>query len=256
MNIINCKICEKSAKYIGKVDFNKSGNDFFEGRRLFPISKENVSYHRCTSCGFMFSTFLDDWCDESFKKNIYNCEYIKADPPFEYERPKYNSEIVSQYFNDFKENFSILDYGSGSKKLEKFITEKGFKCSSYDPFYNKGSPKDGSLYDLVLCFEVIEHATNQSKIFNDILSFLEQDGILLFSTLLQPDDITKINVNWHYVCPRNGHVSFHTKDSLKIILNRFGYKYQSINEEYHVAYKNKLKYIFPIETINKYRNYS
>ena len=252
--IAQCKICNKQASYIGKVDFNKSGNDHFEGKRLFSPSSTYITYYRCNSCGFMFSKDFNNWKNCDFKEKIYNSEYIKADPPFEFERPEYNSKIVYDYFSKGKENISLLDFGSGNSKFIYILNKLGFNCKGYDPFYEKLPLRKDEKFDIITCFEVVEHATEQYELFDQIFYHLKSDGVLLFSTLLQPDNIEDIGVNWWYVCPRNGHISFHTPKSLDITLKKYGYLLTCITNEYHVAYKNKLTYALDKEIIENHRN--
>jgi len=57
----------------------------------------------------------------------------------------------------------------------------------------------------------------------------------LFSTLLQPDDMDKIGMRWWYIGPRNGHISLHSKKSLKLLWERYGCVVESVDEDVHMA---------------------
>jgi hypothetical protein len=58
---------------------------------------------------------------------------------------------------------------------------------------------------------------------------------VVFSTLLQPDDMAKIGMTWWYIGPRNGHISLHSKKSLQLLWERFGCVVESVNEDVHMA---------------------
>lgn len=63
-------------------------------------------------------------------------------------------------------NGSILDYGCGKGADVKYLSEKGYTTSSYDPHW-KPDDLGGSKYDTVLCtfvFNVIEKPDEESLI--------------------------------------------------------------------------------------------
>lgn len=186
---LNCKVCSKESVFFGEVDFNKSGNDYFIGKRTFPKSNELVAYYRCTNCGYLFTDFFDNWKSEDYREKIYNDEYIRADPPFETERPLKLFEILDEILDETFKKKSILDYGGGAGKLVDLLQDAGYVNSeNYDPFYHQNRLKRKK-YDVITCFEVIEHVPNQQEFWSDIFSLLKKNGIIIFTTLVQPDDI-------------------------------------------------------------------
>ncbi len=96
----------------------------------------------------------------------------------------------------------------------------GFHVEDYDPFSNPARPV--GRFDLVTCFEVIEHSTAPAETVADMDSFLAEGGAILFSQPLQPANIEEIRASWWYIGPRNGHVSIYTADALATLAARCG----------------------------------
>jgi 2-polyprenyl-3-methyl-5-hydroxy-6-metoxy-1,4-benzoquinol methylase len=84
----------------------------------------------------------------------------------------------------------------------------------------------------VTAFEVVEHVPDQSELFGALKSLCRPSGMLIFSTSLKPKTISG---DWWYTSARNGHVSFHTAESLKRIMDKFGLAGVSLSNETHVA---------------------
>jgi 2-polyprenyl-3-methyl-5-hydroxy-6-metoxy-1,4-benzoquinol methylase len=231
---MQCSICTTKMDSFGNVDFNRSGNDKFEGKRLFPVSTEMVHYQRCPECGFIGSTFFAAWTSKDYTERIYNAEYHLADPPYEDDRPRALSRYLINTLQD--RDISFLDYGAGNGKLVNLLRDAGFThVDAYDPFGTaQGSPPQGQSYDIITSIEVIEHVIDQQDLFEQILSLVKPGGLFLFSTLIQPVDIKEVGSEWWYICPRNGHTSFHTDTSLGYILANHGFRLHSLSEEMHI----------------------
>ena len=71
----------------------------------------------------------------------------------------------------------------------------------------------------------------------DIASFLADDGMVLFSTLVQPTDFDRHGMAWWYIGPRNGHVTLHSHFSLRRLWGRLGLQVHSFNDNVHAAYR-------------------
>ena len=205
-----CKVCRGAARLFDVVDFNKTCNA--ETPYPFGLAGIEVPYFRCHSCGFAFTEFFDDWSAEDFSRFVYNADYVKADPDYVGERSRNLAAPLADLLMGHGE-LSILDYGSGSGVLAKELAALGYrKVTSYDPFSHPRRPD--SNFDLITCFEVIEHSTMPWQIMTDIASLLKPDGAMLCGTCLQPANINEIRANWWYMSPRNGHVSIYTPDAL------------------------------------------
>lgn len=214
-------------------DFNKNC-EAFKSNPL-PLCGIPIYYHRCGRCGFIFTTAFDEFTNEDFLATIYNAEYLLVDPEFADRRPRGNAALLNSVFTEHK-NISILDYGGGNGRLAALLRSNGFSSvDAYDPFITEFSVRPKKRYDCVVCFEVVEHSNRPLETFSDMDSFLEADGLLLFSTLLQPADIDQAGVGWWYIAPRNGHVSIFSAAALAAALSPVGLHLGVFNAGMHAA---------------------
>jgi hypothetical protein len=131
-----CSICDTGAGTVpvGVADFNKSGNDFFQGQRMFAERGNDVPYYRCQGCGFMFTDFFRAWPAEQFVERIYNGEYLLADPPFADQRPRKMAKFVADVLGSDFRTCAFTDYGGGNGAFARQLHQHGFShCRTYDP---------------------------------------------------------------------------------------------------------------------------
>jgi 2-polyprenyl-6-hydroxyphenyl methylase/3-demethylubiquinone-9 3-methyltransferase len=233
-----CKCCGGHAIPYGVVDFHKN----CETRRQMKIEISGIPiyYHRCVRCGFLFTTAFDHFTAQDFQSHIYNDEYAMIDPDYKETRPRLNAGLLSNLFQLAKPK-RILDYGGGEGTLAEMLQTVGFPpVVTYDPFVPKHSAKPSGKFDCVLCFEVVEHATDPAGLFSDIADVLDQPGIIFFSTLVQPEDIERQGLAWWYAAPRNAHISLHTKPSLAQLGHKLGFQLGSFSESYHVFFREEV----------------
>jgi 2-polyprenyl-6-hydroxyphenyl methylase/3-demethylubiquinone-9 3-methyltransferase len=129
----------------------------------------------------------------------------------------------------------VLDYGGGSGLLAAKLRDQGFDAATYDPFSDHNQLPDGK-FDLITCFEVMEHVPFPKETVAAICGLLKEGGAILFSTLVQPAEFAQIGLNWWYAGPRNGHVSLYSSAALGLLFQEHGLKVGSFNEGFHIAY--------------------
>ena len=235
-----CKICQGPSPLFGVVDFHKSCMEG-QGKRL-SLSGVPVYYRRCEQCGFLDTEFFDRWSEAAFAQHLYNADYLEVDPDARELRPAGNARLVAESFAGARDSISILDYGGGSGRLAELLRERGFTAETYDPFFQH-CQKPRQRFDLITSFEVMEHAPDPPGILASIASLLKtrerdgEDGLLLFSTLLQPEDMQQIGVNWWYAAPRNGHCSLYTANALVRLFASVGMQVASSSPALHLAYR-------------------
>jgi len=233
-NPVACLICGDQSFLCGVVDFHKS---CLEQRGLkLNFLGIPVYYRRCAGCGFIFCDTFKDWSPDEFRSHIYNADYKIVDPDYDSVRPAANADLLRELFQRRLGSLRLVDYGGGNGRLAALLREIGCYAESYDPF----SPDDVRPLkkgDIVTAFEVIEHAIKPQETLLDILSLLNENGIIIFSTVVQPNNIDQIMLNWWYVGPRNGHVSIFSRDSLHILFKNYGLNVASISDGLHFAFK-------------------
>ena len=230
----NCKICSGPSPLFGVIDFHKSCIEA-QGRRFAP-SGYPVYYRRCSVCSFAFTTAFDTWTYADFHQQIYNEDYIKVDPNFVEVRPTTNAQVMADTFQGSRTSIHILDYGGGSGLTADLLRRQGFSAKTYDPF-SEFNEIPTERFDLISCFEVMEHVPSPRETVARMISLLMETGAILFSTLVQPAEFDTIGLNWWYAGPRNGHVSLYSELSLELLFQPYGMRVRSFSEGVHMAYR-------------------
>ena len=230
-----CKCGGASALPFGMVDFHK--NCASGAPAVLPPAGIPIAYYRCWECGFLFTTAFDRFTPDDFRRFIYNDEYRLVDPDFETARSERTAAIVDALFPKSR-TARILDYGGGNGALAQELRSKGYgHVDTYDPHVPPYATRPQGCYDLILAFEVMEHTARPKRTFQDMDRFLAEEGLILFSTLLQPLDIAVLRTDWWYLAPRNGHISLYSQKSLRKLLKPLGLQLVSINEGVHLLYR-------------------
>jgi 2-polyprenyl-6-hydroxyphenyl methylase/3-demethylubiquinone-9 3-methyltransferase len=108
---------------------------------------------------------------------------------------------------------------------------------TYDPFVPEHAQAPSGRFDLVTCFETLEHMPDPLAGIGAIAAKLAEPGLVLFSTLLQPPDFDRQGLHWWYVGPRNGHISLFSRDALVKAWHQHGCQIRSFNDNYHTAFR-------------------
>ncbi len=237
-----CKICSGPAQLYGVVDFHKSCDEA-RGRRMV-LSGVPIYYRRCTACKFLYTDAFDDWSIEQFKAHIYNDEYEKVDPDYRSVRPNANAEAVARLWGERKEQMRVLDYGGGNDAFCAALRTAGFPVAvTYDPMVTQYVQRPEEKFDLVTCFETLEHLPDPAAGVAAIHECVADQGLVLFTTYLQPAEFDQIGLGWWYVGPRNGHISIFSRPALASAFGQHGYKLVSFSDNIHLAYRNLPPYL-------------
>lgn len=230
-----CKVCGTPSPLFDVCDFMKNCEQRRDPALGRPLAGVPVYFHRCPACGFIFTAVFDSLSDAEMGALIYNDEYVRFDPDFVEARPRQMAQMVRGMIGDaLLERLSLLDYGGGSGRLRDLLRQAGGRhVESYDPYFQSGAPE--ARFDLLLCFEVLEHARHPRRIVSDLRRLLNPAGVVMFSTLLQPPDIAEQGARWWYIGPRNGHVSVFTGKSLRELFALEGLEVLHGSNGLHVA---------------------
>ncbi len=231
-----CKACGVPAPAMGSVDFNKSCED--RRRAALPLSGRAVTYHRCPACALVFTGDFDGWDRDEFRRQIYNEGYADVDPDFAGSRPTASAELVGALFGPACRGLDVLDFGGGDGALAALLASRhGMVAEVYDPFNRACDVAPQRQYPLVTCFEVLEHTPDPRATIREITARVQPDGIVVFSTLLQPADFPQRGLGWWYVAPRNGHVTIYSAQSLRALWSDLGFQLISHGDGLHIAYR-------------------
>ncbi|SNB46982.1 class I SAM-dependent methyltransferase [Geobacter sp. DSM 9736] len=231
-NITHCKCCGGAASPYGVVDFSKNCSELTAAP--FAVSGIPIYYYKCAHCDFIFTTAFDNFSHKDFVTHIYNQDYVLVDPEYAQIRPSRTAENVAGMFGEYR-SLSILDYGGGNGTFAKMMKAYGFQCvDTYDPFSAEFLTRPSRQYDLVISIEVAEHTVDPKATFEELTSFVSPEGMALFTTVIQPQDMANIGVNWNYISPRNGHVSIYSGNTLKKLADSLGFFFGSGHENTHI----------------------
>ena len=231
-----CKICDAPAALYDLVDFNK--HCAVDHGVSLPPAGIPIYYHRCARCAFIFTIAFDDWQPADFIRHIYNADYETVDPDFKQRRPQVNAAVIAQMLGADNRELAVFDYGGGGGEFAGYLRAAGFaNTQSYDPFYDDKTIAEAEPVNVVTCFEVFEHAHDPHRLVADITALLDVDGIVVFSTLLQPDDIAELKLSWWYAGPRNGHVSLFSAAALEALWRPFGFRVGHSGPNMHIAFR-------------------
>jgi SAM-dependent methyltransferase len=231
-----CKICGGSSALYGVVDFHRPCE--IPGGVIPPLSGVPVYYRRCLSCGFLFTDAFDDWSHDQFKTHIYNDDYHLFDPDYKTARPNANAGLVANLWAGHKAQMRVLDYGGGNDVFCSALRASGFmEAVTYDPMVPEHACPPNGKFDLVTCFETMEHLPDPLAGIARIVDYVAEPGAVFYSTLTQPADFDNRGLSWWYVGPRNGHVSIFTKYALNLAWARHGFKTAALNDGMHLAFR-------------------
>ena len=231
-----CKICGAAATLFDVCDFATYCHRPAGGAET--LSGIAVYYYRCVKCGFMFTPLTDDWSAEDFRSRIYNEDYVKYDPGYADERPRSNASMLTGLFGQNRRSISLLDFGGGNGATVELLRSGGFvNALCYDPIARPNDPLPTQQFDLVTCFEVLEHANDPMNVVRQLATLTS--GMVLFSTLVQPADIETQKLRWWYAAPRNGHISLFSRQALTLAWQSVGMTLGSFNDNLHVAFRQR-----------------
>ncbi len=261
-----CKICKNipNQKNLGSINAGR-----VYSKNNYPLGKydSEIEYYLCNYCQFIYSPTWDNKDTHFWEKEIYNEDYIKyVDPDFSGKRSKdiapVLKEIIHILAKKYKTNLSILDYGSGQSLLSKELKKltPSIHVESYDP-YAVNNTNSKTNYDLIIAIEVFEHAVDVHMLMQDIVDRTNNDSIIIFTTKLISS--SRLNLEWDYIAPRNGHISIFSKQALKklasiynlyfinlIFFNFFSFKKLTALEKVFLFFKIiKFKLIFHISRL-------
>lgn len=230
MKHIACPVCDcGTTRFVGDVDFAKTCEDH-KGAKPFAHASRLIEYRQCMNCGVTFAPWMLTWPRDRFAREVYDADYLKADPEADGTRARQNAAALLGAFRLVRPR-AHLDYGGGDGTLSKVLREAGWNSESYDPLYDERRPQ--GTYDLITAFEVIEHVPDVDALLADLAALSRPDTVLMCTTLLH-DATKRITDSW-YVAPRNGHVMIHSRASLRWMLGKAGFVVASDDVGSHTA---------------------
>lgn len=218
-----CNVCSKATTFIDKAQV---------------LSKYDVQYFRCTTCGFI-QTEKPYWLNEAYSEAINQSDLGLLSRNIALAR--ITKVIIMTLFNS---NAKFMDYGGGYGIFVRLMRDFGFDFFRFDKFcanlFAVGFDADieeKKQYELITAFEVFEHLTSPLDEIESMLNFSKN---ILFSTLLVPSHNPKPNEWWYYGLDHGQHISFFTLQSLSVIAERFSLNLYSNGSSLHLLTEKKI----------------
>lgn len=219
---MKCHICSGLLESLGSIPFDR--NNF----NVPIVNTTPMEYFRCSSCSFISCQEMLAWSPEELGTKVYNKEYVKYDPDYAGSR----SENYAEFFatNIRPKGIKHLDYGSGEGHLSNMLHSR-YRWDSvyYDPYSSPVKPSGA--FNLITAIEVFEHSQNIDKTIKDIKQYLTKNGVIIFSTLLATNEH---DLSWEYIGARNGHIGIFSEKSIKLVAQRNGLFFSSLNANVHI----------------------
>lgn len=231
---------------IDVVDFNKSCGALWNF--FLPLSGIPVYYYICNSCCFCFAPEFFRWNLDDFANKIYNDDYKFVDPDYLDVRPRNNAKMLIEMLGKQKNHIKHLDFGGGNGLLSKLLHDDGWDSNSYDPFVDKNKNiYEFGKYNLITSYEVFEHVPDVKSLVNQLSCLLDENGVVLFSTLLN-DDFIRPNerITWWYASPKNGHISLFSRKSLLCLASQEGFNFHSFSSGFHAFWRTLPSWAEPL----------
>jgi hypothetical protein len=162
-----------------------------------------------------------------------------VDPDYLDGRPRAIAQMLAGMFASCVLDIRHLDYGGGNGALSRALFAAGWNSTSYDPFVDGPLSTGMGRFNLVTSFEVFEHVPDVNILISTLSSLVEEDGMVLVSTLLS-DGIFARNqrVQWWYASPRNGHISLSSRRSLELPGEKEMFKLASRSANLHAYWRD------------------
>lgn len=178
-----CLICNGFTELLDVVDFNKNCGE--EGGYFLELSGIPIYYSICTNCNFTSCESIYSWSEKDFIEKIYNDQYPEIDPDYKSARPLGNANLIKGMFSNCRQDIRHLDYGGGNGILSSNLNSSGWDSKSYDPFPENNLNLDNfGNFNLITAFEVFEHVPNPNQLMINLNQLIEEEGLIIFSTLL------------------------------------------------------------------------
>jgi hypothetical protein len=212
---VHCKICESAT-----IDFG----------RLTILSRHEARYRRCEACGFVF---VEDvrWLEEA-----YSAAIAASDTGIAVRNLRLAAEASVLIQLAFPHAQRFLDYGGGAGLFVRLMRDRGFDFRLLDKycanvFAGGFEAEPADRFDVLTCFEVIEHLVDPLPAFRELAALAPA---MIIGTELLPARRNRPGEWWYYAPETGQHVSFYTRRALETIGERLHLRLATNGRNLHV----------------------
>ncbi|MBU0619371.1 class I SAM-dependent methyltransferase [Patescibacteria group bacterium] len=195
-----------------------------------------TGYNKCVSCLSLYATSMPSAKKITERINYWGKKFVgnpKNEPILQsnYER----AGFLSKYTKKGKRK--LIDVGCGNGNFLRCAKQANYDISGMDisspiveylqalnvPLYNSLKSIKDKYFDIVTCFDVIEHTTNPRPFLTSIKRILKKDGLFMITT---PNgagvSATILKNRWWVLGPSDHYVLFNPR-SLPMLLEKVGF---------------------------------
>jgi 2-polyprenyl-3-methyl-5-hydroxy-6-metoxy-1,4-benzoquinol methylase len=196
---------------------------------------DEAGYVKCEYCKTYIAKILPH--DKQIQKVIEKHASLYVLNHHESLNLHYHSERLNLLKSYRKYARAVLDFGCGSGEFIGFLKAKGYKAFGYDKskkilkyltsnkvltFKSQAQIPD-NYFDVITCFDVIEHVTKPGPLMRIIKRKLKKDGILILSTPNSQGISARFLGGSWWVFGPTAHFVVFSAFSLKILLKQAGF---------------------------------
>ena len=212
------------------------------------LEKYDVKYYQCVETGFI-QTEDPYWLDEAYSSAI-----ASLDLGLLMRNENMVKEVTRIISSTFNPDARFLDYAGGYGIFTRLMRDRGFDFYHTDKYCQNIFALQFSLedtkpkFELLTAFEVFEHLVDPIEELKYLLTYSDN---VLFSTELIPMDTELTPSGWWYFVPEIGqHISFYTKESLKVLANKVGCNLYTNGSNLHLITRQEL-HTNPLSTLKR-----
>jgi len=203
--ILKCRLCD------GKTE------SLFTLRNMH---RYDVRYYLCSCCNSL-QTENPFWLDEAYSDPVRYTDTFAAQRALSMPR----LTLFVAWILGIPSSSNVLDWGGGDGLTTRILRDLGFAAHCHDKYaantYAGGFNFDeATQYDIVTCFEVLEHMVNPRIELGELLA--RRPRMVFLSTCFYSGQ----DESWTYLAPYSGrHIFFYTVEALASFAESRGYDY-------------------------------
>jgi len=203
----SCRVCDSETTLFGEA---------------LVLSRYNARFVRCTTCGAV-AIENPHWLNESYSQAITSSDLGLVCRNLDL--AKIVKVLICVFLNS---SGRFLDYAGGYGLLVRLMRDAGYDFYWHDPYCSNLfagsftlSTSGDEPFELLTAFEMLEHLEQPIQEFDRMFSLSDT---ILCTTQLLPEPAPRPGDWWYYGLEHGQHITFYTRQSLKLLAERFDRK--------------------------------